>query len=45
MPIHQIYRTNDAPNYYTGNKVLIAIVCYNILLFIGAKIFYASINR
>jgi Major Facilitator Superfamily len=40
----QIYRTDDKPLYRTGNKVLIAITCYNILLFIGAKFFYVWRN-
>lgn len=33
----QIYRTPDKPYYYTGNKVLIGLTCYNFFLFIGAK--------
>lgn len=42
---NQIYRTDDAPLYYTGNKVLIAIVCYNLVLFVGTKIFYVKVNK
>lgn len=45
LTIIQIYRTDDSPYYYTGNKVLLGIVAYNICLFIGAKIFYVTINR
>lgn len=41
----QIYRENDKPLYFTGNKVLIALCCYNIALFVGAKVFYVSINK
>lgn len=41
----QIYRTNDKPLYRTGNKVLIAIACYNIALFVFAKVFYVTVNR
>jgi hypothetical protein len=41
----QIYRTNDAPYYFRGNKVLIGLTCYNIALFIFAKVFYVTINR
>jgi hypothetical protein len=41
----QIYRTDDAPLYRTGNKVLIVITCYNILLFVGAKFFYVWRNN
>lgn len=41
----QIYRTDDKPLYRTGNKVLIAITVYNILLFVGAKFFYVWRNN
>jgi len=40
-----IYRTEDKPNYYTGNKVLIAIACYNLVLFLATKIFYVRVNK
>lgn len=40
-----IYRTDDAPMYRRGNKVLIGICAYNFVLFIGAKIFYVTVNR
>lgn len=40
-----IYRDDDKPLYRRGNKVLIAICAYNFLLFIGAKIYYAKVNR
>ncbi|KAF2486466.1 major facilitator superfamily domain-containing protein [Neohortaea acidophila] len=40
-----IYRTDDAPYYYTGNKVLIGIACWNILVMVGTKIFYVRTNR
>ena len=41
----QIYRNNDKPLYRTGNKVLTAICVYNMLLFVGAKVFYVAKNR
>lgn len=41
----QIYRNNDKPMYRTGNKILIAICAYNIVLFLGAKAFYVWRNR
>jgi MFS family permease len=40
----QIYQANDAPYYYTGNKVLLGIVAYNIVIFIGAKAYYVWRN-
>ncbi|RDI89187.1 Methylthioribulose-1-phosphate dehydratase [Venturia inaequalis] len=40
-----IYREHDKPMYRTGNKVLIAICCYNFALFIGAKLFYVHVNK
>lgn len=40
----QIYRSNDAPYYYTGNKVLLGILAWNIVAFIGAKIYYVRKN-
>jgi hypothetical protein len=36
----QIYRADDKPYYYKGNKVLLALTAYNILLFIGSKVYY-----
>lgn len=41
----QIYRDDDKPLYRRGNLVLIAICAYNIVLFIGAKIFYVQVNK
>lgn len=35
----------DRPYYFTGNKVLIAIVCYNIAAFVGCKVFYVTVNK
>ncbi|RMY73939.1 hypothetical protein D0862_14209 [Hortaea werneckii] len=40
-----IYRTPDKPYYFTGNKVLLGLAIYNLALFVGAKVFYLSINR
>jgi hypothetical protein len=31
--------------YRTGNSVLIAICAYNIIIFIGAKLFYVRVNK
>ncbi|KAM3419178.1 hypothetical protein BST61_g5122 [Cercospora zeina] len=42
---NNIYRTPDAPQYYTGNKVLLAITAYNICLFLFTKVFYVVVNQ
>jgi hypothetical protein len=39
-----IYRDDDKPLYRKGNKVLIAICCFNFVLFVGAKVFYVWVN-
>lgn len=36
----QIYRDNDKPYYYTGNKALLAVVAYNFVVIIGMKVYY-----
>ncbi|OJJ48204.1 hypothetical protein ASPZODRAFT_23860 [Penicilliopsis zonata CBS 506.65] len=40
-----IYRAADAPYYRTGNKVLIAIAAYSLVVFIGAKVYYMHRNK
>ena len=40
-----IYREDDKPLYRRGNKVLISICAYNIVLFVATKIFYVSVNK
>ncbi|PNS15680.1 hypothetical protein CAC42_4132 [Sphaceloma murrayae] len=40
-----IYREDDKPLYFRGNKILIGVCCYNIILFVGTKLFYTSVNR
>ncbi|KAK3672120.1 hypothetical protein LTR78_008091 [Recurvomyces mirabilis] len=40
----QIYRTKDAPMYRTGNKALIVVCAYNVVLLIGIKLFYVNVN-
>jgi len=41
---YQVYRDKDKPLYKTGNKALIVVVIYNIIIFIGTKIFYVNVN-
>ncbi|KAK4615774.1 hypothetical protein CLAFUW4_10573 [Fulvia fulva] len=41
----QIYRENDKPLYRTGNKVLLAVLAYNVIVFIATKLFYVHTNR
>ena len=42
---NNIYRTSDKPEYYTGNKVLLGLVAWNICMFVFAKVFYVTVNR
>ncbi|KIW18025.1 hypothetical protein PV08_02312 [Exophiala spinifera] len=41
----QIYRKNDAPYYYTGNKALLGVLGWNILVFIAIKFYYVTKNK
>ncbi|OJJ99285.1 hypothetical protein ASPACDRAFT_1870407 [Aspergillus aculeatus ATCC 16872] len=41
----QIYQAKDKPYYHTGNKVLIAMAVWSILVFIGAKLYYIWRNK
>ncbi|KAF2727083.1 allantoate permease [Polyplosphaeria fusca] len=40
-----IYREGDRPYYYTGNKVLVGLCCFNIAAFVGMKVFYIWRNK
>ncbi|KAI8190795.1 putative transporter [Colletotrichum sp. SAR 10_70] len=40
-----IYRDEDKPYYYTANKTLIGLCVFNIVLFIGMKLYYIWRNR
>jgi hypothetical protein len=40
----QIYREADKPLYRTGNSALIGVCVWNMILFVGAKIFYDRVN-
>ncbi|KAJ5692210.1 transporter [Penicillium macrosclerotiorum] len=42
---NNIYRENDKPYYRTGNKVLIAIAAYSLVMFIVAKFYYVWRNK
>ncbi|KAG8410864.1 hypothetical protein J3458_016619 [Metarhizium acridum] len=41
----QIYRDDDKPYYYTGNKVLLGIVAWNVVVVIGVKAYYVLVNQ
>ncbi|PYI00476.1 MFS general substrate transporter [Aspergillus sclerotiicarbonarius CBS 121057] len=41
----QIYRTNDSPYYYTGNKVLIALCVLSLVVFVVQREFLRHLNR
>lgn len=40
-----IYREDDRPYYIRGNKILLAICCYNICLFVFVKFYYIARNK
>lgn len=40
----QIYRADHKPYYYRGNKVLLGLVAWNVLLFILTKVYYETKN-
>ena len=41
----QIYRNDDKPYYYQGNKVLLGLVAWNFVLFCASKAYYEWRNK
>jgi hypothetical protein len=41
----QIYRNDDKPYYYKGNKVLLGLTAWNIVLFVLSKVYYEWRNK
>ncbi|KAA8914584.1 hypothetical protein TRICI_002872 [Trichomonascus ciferrii] len=41
----QIYREDDKPQYRRGNKILLAFVCLNIVVYAGTYVYYWNLNR
>lgn len=42
---NNVYRSDDAPYYFRGNRALVGITCMNIVLFVLCKFYYISRNR
>ena len=40
-----IYRADDAPLYFRGNRVLIGLCCMNLVLFLLCKFYYVARNK
>ncbi|KAL9584597.1 MAG: hypothetical protein Q9212_002031 [Teloschistes hypoglaucus] len=41
---NQIYRDQDKPLYRRGNKILLGLIAWNIVLVIGSKAYYSHRN-
>lgn len=41
----QIYRADDSPYYYRGNKVLIAICVFSLAVFVAQREYLRLLNR
>lgn len=41
----QIYRTDDAPLYRTGNKVLLGLIVWSFSLMVAIKFYYSWKNK
>ncbi|PYH83059.1 MFS transporter [Aspergillus uvarum CBS 121591] len=41
----QIYRSNDSPYYYTGNKVLVALCVFSMAVFVAQREYLRHLNR
>ncbi|KAL4765580.1 putative transporter [Aspergillus foveolatus] len=42
---NNIYRENDKPHYRVGNRVLIALAAWSLVLFVGARYYYEWRNK
>ncbi|KAG5951734.1 hypothetical protein E4U53_002383 [Claviceps sorghi] len=41
----QVYRDDDKPFYYRGNKVLLGVLAWNIVVIVGLKAYYVLVNK
>lgn len=40
-----VYRSDDAPLYFRGNRALVGVCCMNIALFVLCKVYYIARNK
>jgi len=41
----QVYRDSDKPYYYRGNKILLGVLAWNIVLIVALKTYYVLVNK
>lgn len=41
----EIYRSNDSPYYYTGDKVLVALCVFSMAVFVAQREYLRHLNR
>ncbi|KAG6116887.1 hypothetical protein E4U13_001565 [Claviceps humidiphila] len=41
----QMYRESDKPYYYKGNRMLLGVLAWNVILIVALKAYYVLVNR